>query len=117
LKKNKIAIFGSIAKFLKLIVFWQIFTKFANFGQIQLLWQGLTACLHVKGKKKKNMSSHLEEDLPCDGLLESPLNFPSTQKVLENPITNWNQSCALEIHKFHIWNSRSFKGDTTHITC
>jgi hypothetical protein len=54
-KKIKISIFGGISKFLKLIVFGQILTKFGYlgcfgqiltkfgylgcFGQIQLLWQ------------------------------------------------------------------------------
>jgi hypothetical protein len=27
-------------------------------------------------------------NLACNGLLESPLNFPSTKKVSKNPMTN-----------------------------
>jgi hypothetical protein len=38
------------------------------------------------------------------------LNFPSTKKVSKNPITNWDHGCVPEIPKFHIWNSRSFRG-------
>jgi hypothetical protein len=55
LKKIKISIFGGISKFLKLIVFGKILTKFGslgNFGQIQVLWQWLTACPHLKRKKE-----------------------------------------------------------------
>jgi hypothetical protein len=52
LKKIKISNFGGISKFLKLIVFGQILTKFGNFGQIQLLWQWLTVCPHFKRKKE-----------------------------------------------------------------
>jgi hypothetical protein len=52
LKKIKISIFGGISKFLKLIVFGQILTKFGSFGQTQLLWQWLTTCPHLKGKKE-----------------------------------------------------------------
>jgi hypothetical protein len=53
--KNKISTFGGFSKFLKLIVFGKILTKFGSlgcFGQIQLLWQWLTICPHLKGKKE-----------------------------------------------------------------
>jgi hypothetical protein len=33
-------------------------------------------------------------NLARNGLLESPLNFPSTKKVSKNPSTNWNRSCV-----------------------
>jgi hypothetical protein len=49
-------------------------------------------------------------NLVCNGLLESPLNSPSTKKVSKNPITNWNRGCVPKIPKFHIWNSQSFRG-------
>jgi hypothetical protein len=82
LKENEISIVGGISKFLKLIVFWQILTQFGSFGQIQLLWQWLTACPHLKGKKRKHHSfCKRYQNLACDGLLESPLNFPSTKKI------------------------------------
>jgi hypothetical protein len=51
LKRIKISLFVGISKSLKLIVFGQILTKSGNFGQIQLLWQWLTTCPHLKGKK------------------------------------------------------------------
>jgi hypothetical protein len=62
---------------------------------------------------EKNSSNHHNSynkgpNLMCNGLLESPLSFPSTKKVLKNPITNWNRSCMPKIPKFHIWNSQSF---------
>jgi hypothetical protein len=50
-------------------------------------------------------------DLACNGLLESPLNFPSTKKVSKIQFTNWNSGCVPKIPKFHIWNSRSFRGE------
>ena len=53
LKKTKISIFGGILEFLMLIVIGQILAIFGNFGQIQLPWQWLIACLHLKGKTKK----------------------------------------------------------------
>jgi hypothetical protein len=40
--------------------------------------------------------------LACNGLLESPSNFPSTKKVLKNPITNWNHGCMPKIPKIHV---------------
>jgi hypothetical protein len=49
-------------------------------------------------------------NLVCNGLLESPLNFPSTKKVSKNQIINWNRSCVPKILKFHLWNSQSFRG-------
>jgi hypothetical protein len=54
-KKIKISIFGGISKFLKLIVFGQISTKFDKFGLFwanSMLWQWLRACPHLKGKKE-----------------------------------------------------------------
>ena len=48
-------------------------------------------------------------NLACNGLLESPLNFPSTKKVSKHPITNYNYSFVPKILKFHIWNSKSFR--------
>jgi hypothetical protein len=58
LKKIKISIFGSISKFLKLIVFGQILTKFGNFGQI---WTDLAVMAvadsmpSFESKKKENV--------------------------------------------------------------
>jgi hypothetical protein len=52
LKRIKISIFGGISKFHRLIVFGQILTRFGSFGQIQLLWQWLTSCSHLKRKEK-----------------------------------------------------------------
>jgi hypothetical protein len=64
---------------------------------------------------KKNSFDHHNfynkgPNLARNGLLESPLNFPSIKKVSKNPITKWNRSCVPKILKFHIWNSHSFRG-------
>jgi hypothetical protein len=48
-------------------------------------------------------------NLACNGLLESPLNFPSTKKVSKNPMTNEDHGCVPKVPKFHIWKSRSFR--------
>jgi hypothetical protein len=53
-------------------------------------------------KRKRHNFCKKCQNLASDGLLESPLNFPSTQKVSKNPITNWNCSCMPKIPKFHI---------------
>jgi hypothetical protein len=41
-------------------------------------------------RKKRKHHNFCEkcQNLVCDGLLESPLNFPSTSKVSKNPIPN-----------------------------
>jgi hypothetical protein len=62
---------------------------------------------------EKNLSDHHNSygpNLACDGLLESPLNFPSTKKVSKYPMTNWNRGCMPKVPKFHIWNLQSFWG-------
>jgi hypothetical protein len=41
-------------------------------------------------------------NLACNGLLESPLNFPSTKKVSKKPITDWNHGCVPKIPRFHM---------------
>jgi hypothetical protein len=51
--------------------------------------------LPASPSNKKNSFDHHNSynkglNLACNGLLESPLNFPSTKKVSKNPITNWN---------------------------
>jgi hypothetical protein len=113
LKKIKISIFGGISKFLKLIVFGQILTKFGCFG---LFWADSIAMVVANSmplfeRKKRKHQNFCKKchNLECDGLLDSPLNFPSTKKVSKNPITNWNCSCVPKIPKFHIWNSQSFR--------
>jgi hypothetical protein len=60
-------------------------------------------------KRKHHNFCKKRQNLACDGLLESPLNFPPTKKLSKNPITNWNRSCVSKIPKFHTWNSQSFK--------
>jgi hypothetical protein len=112
--KIKIPISGGISKFLKLIVFGQILTKFGSFG---LFWTDSAAMAMGDSmpsfeRKKRNHHNFCKkcQNLACNGLLESPLNFPSTKKVSKNPITNWNHSCVPKIPKFHIWNSLSFRG-------
>jgi hypothetical protein len=37
-------------------------------------------------------------NVACNGLFENFLNFPSTKKVLKNPITNWNCGCIPKTH-------------------
>jgi hypothetical protein len=64
---------------------------------------------------EKNSSNHHNSynkgpNIACNGLLESPLNFPSTKKVSKNPMTNWDRGCVPKVLKFHIWKSRSFRG-------
>jgi hypothetical protein len=49
-------------------------------------------------------------NLACNGLLESPLNFPCTKKVSKNSMTNWDRRCVPKVPKFHIWKSWSFRG-------
>jgi hypothetical protein len=49
-------------------------------------------------------------NLACNGLLESPLNSPSTKKNSKYPMTNWDCGCVPKVPKFHIWKSRSFRG-------
>jgi hypothetical protein len=108
----KISIFGGISKFLKRIVFGQILTKFGSSGQF---WVDSTAMAVANSKPSFEREKRIRHNLckkcqnfACDGLLESPLNFPSTKKVSKNPITNWNCSCVPKVSKFHIWNSQSF---------
>jgi hypothetical protein len=43
LRKNKVSIFGGISKFLKLIDFGQILTKFGSFGKIWQFWANSAA--------------------------------------------------------------------------
>jgi hypothetical protein len=107
LKKIKISIFGGISKFLKLIAFGQVLTKFACFG---LFWADSTTMVMVDSMPSYERKKRKPQNLACDGLLESLLNFPSTRKLSKNPITNWNRSCVPKIPKFHIWNSQSFRG-------
>jgi hypothetical protein len=114
LEKIKISIFGGISKFLKLVVSGQILKKIGNFG---LFWADSTTMavadsmpLFESKKKKRHNFCKKCQNLACDGLLESPLNFPSTKKVSKNPITNWNHNCVPKVPKFHIWNSQSFRG-------
>jgi hypothetical protein len=83
-KKFKISIFGGISKFLKLIVFRQILTKFGNFGLIgadsaTMVMVDSMPSFERKKRKHHNFCKKCQ-NLACDGLLESPLNFPSTQK-------------------------------------
>ena len=113
-KKIKISIFGGISKFLKLIVFGQILTKFACFG---LFWANSVAMAVADNmpsfeRKERKCHNYCKKchNLACDGLLESPLNFPFTKKVSKNPNTNWNCRCVPKVPKFHIWNSQSFGG-------
>jgi hypothetical protein len=47
-KNIKISIFGGIS----LGKIWQNLAILGNFGQIQLPWQWLIACPHLKGKKE-----------------------------------------------------------------
>jgi succinate-acetate transporter protein len=82
LKKIKISIFGGISKFLKLIVFGQILTNFGSFG---LFWADSAAMAMADSmpsfeRKKRKCHNFCKkcQNLACDGLLESPLNFPST---------------------------------------
>ena len=44
------------------------------------------------------------QNLACNGLLESPLNFPSPKKVSKNAMTNWDRGCVPKVPKFHIWS-------------
>jgi hypothetical protein len=91
LKKIKISNFYGISKFFKLIVFGQILIKFGCFG---LFWADSVIVVVAnnmpsferKKKKRKNFCKKCQ-NLACDGLLESPLNLPSTKKVTKNPIT------------------------------
>jgi hypothetical protein len=53
-------------------------------------------------------------NLAWNGLLESPLNFPSTKKVSKNQSTIWNRGCVPKIPKFHIWNPQSFRVKIQH---
>jgi hypothetical protein len=57
-----------------------------------------------------NNSYNKGPNLACNGLLESPLNFPSTKKVSKNSMTNWDCGCVPKVPKFHIWKSPSFRG-------
>jgi hypothetical protein len=50
-------------------------------------------------------------NLACNGLLESPLNIPSTKKNSKNPITNWNRGC-----KYWIMTNRKQSNGAKH-TC
>jgi hypothetical protein len=86
----KISIFGGISKFLKLIVFGQIFTEFGSFG---LLWvdsaaTAVTNSMPSFERKKGKCRNFCKkcQNLACNGLLESPLNFPSTKKVSKKSI-------------------------------
>jgi hypothetical protein len=94
LKKVKISIFGGISKFFKLIVFGHILTKFGSFG---LFWAAMAVVdsmlLFERTKEKCHNFSKKCQNLACDGLLESPLNFLSAKKDSKNPIINWNCSC------------------------
>jgi hypothetical protein len=60
---------------------------------------------------EKNSSDHHNSynkgpNLACNGLLESPLNFPSTKKVSKNPMTNWYRGCMPKVLNF-IYGSHS----------
>jgi hypothetical protein len=114
LKKIKISNFGGILKFLKLIVFGQILTKFGSFGLFSANSAAMAAVDNMPSFERKKRKHHNFckkcQNLACDGLLESPLNFPPTKKLSKNPITNWNRSCVSKIPKFHTWNSQSFRG-------
>jgi hypothetical protein len=113
LKKIKISIFGGISKFLKVIVFGQILTKFGYFG---LFWVDSTAMAMAdsmpsferKERERHNFCKKCQ-NLASDGLMESPLNFPSSKKISKHPITNCNRSCMPKVPKFHIRNSQSFR--------
>ena len=80
-KKIKISIFGGIPKFLKLIVFRQILIEFGfrQFWANSAAMVGADSMRSCENKKQKR--HHMwrkSQNFPCDGLLESPLNFPST---------------------------------------
>jgi hypothetical protein len=55
-----------------------------------------------KNSSNHHNSYHKGPNLTCNGLLESPMNSPSTKKVLKNPMTNWDRGCVPEVPKFHI---------------
>jgi hypothetical protein len=98
-----------LSKFLKLIVFGQILTKFGSFGQF---WADSTAMVVAKSmaliEKKKIIRKKfckMFQNLMYNGFLEGPLNLPSTQKVSKHLIRNWNCCGMPKMPKFHIWNS------------
>jgi hypothetical protein len=91
-------------------------TIFGIFG-LFLFWADLAAMAMADSMpsfERKERKCHnfckKYQNLACDGLLESPLNLPSTKKVSKNPITNWNRSGVPKIPKFHIWKSQSIRG-------
>jgi hypothetical protein len=110
----KIPIFGGISTFLKLIVIGQILTEFDSFGLFRANSAATAMADSIPLFERKKINHHnfciKYQNLACNGLLESPLNFPSIQKVSKNPITNWNRTCMPKIPKFRIWNSQSFRG-------
>jgi hypothetical protein len=66
--------------------------------------------LNEKNSSDHHNSYNKGSNLAYNGLLESPLSFPSTKKVSGNPMTNWDHRCVPKVPKFHIWKSRSFRG-------
>jgi hypothetical protein len=58
-----------------------------------------------KSSSDYHNSYNKDPNLACNGLLESPLNFPSTRKISKNPMTNWDHGCVPKVPKFHIWKS------------
>jgi hypothetical protein len=97
---------------LRTIFFGQILAKSYNIGQfwVDSVAMAVADCMPPFERKKRKRHNLCKDcqNLACDGLLESPLNFPSTENVSKNQITNWNRSGVRKIPKFHIWNSQSF---------
>jgi hypothetical protein len=93
-KENKIKIsnFGGISKFLELIVFGQILTKFGGFRQFWVDLATMAMADSMSSFKRKTRKHHnfckKSQNLACNGLLKSLLKFPSPKKFQKIQLQN-----------------------------
>jgi hypothetical protein len=67
-------------------------TKFGSFGQFWADSAAMAVADSMPSFERKERKCHNFckkcQNLACDGLLESHLNFPSTKKVSKKPVIN-----------------------------
>ena len=112
-KNTKISIFGGILKFLKLIVFGQIFANFGSFLQFWADPAAFTVADSMPQLGLKSLKPHdfgtMSPNVMCSVSLKNYHPYLQLQQVSKNPKIYCIYNSLSKVPKFHIWNSWAFR--------